>query len=399
MTYHPPKETLEKYANVLVNFALNSGKGVKKGEVVYLQVPECAKPLLIELQKTILKAGAHYITNYLPDNTARHFYELAEEHHLDFFPHHYLKGRVEQADHFIMIIAETDKRELQGIAPEKIMKRTKAFEQYKKWRDEKENQGKLTWTLALYGTEAMAKEASLSLEEYWQQIINACFLSHDNPLKTWNEVFAEVDRVKDKLNSLQIEKLRVIAEGTDLIIKLGKNRTWMGGSGRNIPSFEVFISPDYRHTEGKIRFNQPAYHHGNLIKNIKLEFKDGKIIKAEADEDSLLKEILKVEGADQIGEYSLTDSRLSHITKFMAETLYDENLGGEHGNTHIAIGSAYKDSYPGNPAEITDEQWEEMGYNSSVIHMDFISTENRKIIATLSDGKELIIYENGKFSI
>ena len=63
--YKPSDEILEKYANVLVNFALNSGKGIKKGEVVFVQVPECAKPMLIALQRAILKAGGNMILNYL----------------------------------------------------------------------------------------------------------------------------------------------------------------------------------------------------------------------------------------------------------------------------------------------------------------------------------------------
>ena len=73
--YTPSKKILEKYANVLVNFALGGGKGVKKGEVVFLQVPESAKPLLYELRAAILKAGAYTITEYLPDNYQRGFFE------------------------------------------------------------------------------------------------------------------------------------------------------------------------------------------------------------------------------------------------------------------------------------------------------------------------------------
>src|SRR3989338_8639225 len=144
MTYTPNQKVLEKYADILVNFALGSGKGIKKGEVVFLEIPECAKPLLIELQKTILKSGGHYITHYLPDETARHFFELAEEHHLDFFAHHFYKGRIENIDHTIAILAETKKKELEG---------------------------KYTWTLALYGTEAAAKEAGITLEEYWNKLL------------------------------------------------------------------------------------------------------------------------------------------------------------------------------------------------------------------------------------
>jgi len=398
--YQPSKEILDKYAEVLVNFALNSGKGVKRGEVVLVQVPECAKPLLVSLRRAVLKAGAHPIIEYLPDDISREYYELAEEHHLDFFPSKYLKGKVEEIDHSITIIAETNKKELEGISPKKIMQKQIAFKPYRNWRTEKENQGKFTWTLALYGTEAMAKEANLSLKEYWNQIIKACYLDYENSIEKWKSSFSEIERIKNKLNKMKIEKLHIKSQNTDLIVGLGDKRLWMGGSGRNIPSFELFISPDWRKTSGKIFFNQPLYRYGNLIKEVYLEFKKGKVIKSSAREgEKVLKEMISVENADKIGEFSLTDIRFSRISKFMAETLFDENFGGKFGNTHLALGEAYKDSYPGNPSKLTKKQWDKLGYNESVIHTDIISTENRIVTAFLKDGKQVVIYKNGMFTI
>lgn len=400
MSYQPSPEILKKYADVLVRFALNNGQGIKKGDVVALEVPECAKPFLIHLQKSVLQAGGHYITHFLPDDAARHFYELAEDHQLEFFPEHFFKGKVSQTDHSVSILAETNKRELEGISPEKIMRRSKAFKQYKEWRDEKENLGKYTWTLALYGTEAMAAEAGLSLEAYWKQIIKACYLDYDNPLVQWQNNFAEIERLRDALNKLPIQKIRVKSARTDLIVGLGSGRKWLGGSGRNIPSFELFISPDWRLTEGLISFDQPLYRYGNLIENVVLEFKAGKVIKANATKgEAILKEMIAVENADKIGEFSLTDVRLSRIDHFMAETLYDENFGGVYGNTHVALGSAYKDSYTGDPASLTKEQWVDLGYNESVVHTDIVATENREVTAFLQDGSQKVIYKDGMFTL
>src|SRR3989344_2911097 len=118
--YQPSKETLNKYANVLINFALNDGKGVKKGDVVLLQVPECAKPLLVSLRNTVLKAGAHPIVQYLPDDMQREFYSLANENQLSFFPEKYLKGLIEQIDYRVTILADFDPKELVGVSPKKI---------------------------------------------------------------------------------------------------------------------------------------------------------------------------------------------------------------------------------------------------------------------------------------
>lgn len=400
MVYVPEKKILERYADVLIRFALNNGKGIEKGQVVYLEVPECAKPLLIELQKAVLRAGGHYITNFIPDETARHYYELAEDHHLNFFAEKHFRGRVEQMDHAVLILAETNKKELEGIDPKKIMQRQKAHKPYKEWKDEKENAGKYTWTLALYGTEAMAKEAGCSIEEYWNQIIKACYLDNENPIKAWNDAFLEIERVRKALDNLKIKKLHIKAEGVDLTVGLGNNRKWMGGSGRNIPSFELFISPDWRMTEGEITFDQPLYRYGNLIKGVYLKFKGGKVIEARAEQgQEVLKEMIASENADKIGEFSLTDHRLSKVDRFMAETLFDENFGGKYGNTHVALGNAYKDSFPGDPSKVTKEQWVEMGYNESVVHTDIISTADRVVTAELEDGEERIIYKNGMFTI
>jgi aminopeptidase len=87
------------------------------------------------------------------------------------------------------------------------MIRQKAHKPYRTWRDEKEMQGKMTWTLALYGTEDAAKEANLSLEEYWAQIIKACYLDKTNPLIEWKKSFEEINRIINTLNSMKIKNL------------------------------------------------------------------------------------------------------------------------------------------------------------------------------------------------
>ena len=276
--YQPSEKILNKYADILINFALNNCNGIKKGDVVLLQVPECAKPFLISLRRAVLKSGGHPIVHYLPDGLTREYYELAQEHQINFFPNKYLRGLVDQIDHSVFVIAETDKHELAEINPKKIMLRGEVYKPYKKWRDDKEASGNFSWTLGMYGTEAMAKEANMGLEEYWNEIIDACYLDEENPVKKWKEITTEVERVKEKLNNLKIKTLRVKSKNVDLIVGIGKNRNWMGGSGRNIPSFEVFISPDRRVTNGYIKFNQPLYRYGNLVKDIFLRFEDGRVV-------------------------------------------------------------------------------------------------------------------------
>jgi aminopeptidase len=403
MSYQPSEEILEKYAKVLINFALGGGKGIKKGDVVFLQSPLSALPFFRALRKTVVDSGGLLIGALGDDmsGAAKYFYEHATNEQLTAFLDKYYRGLVAQVDHRVAVIADHDVHELDNVDPKKIMTVQKSAKPLMKWFDAKENQGKYTWTLALYGTPSMAKEAGLPLEEYWHQIINACYLDYANPIAKWRKTSSEVVRVADKLTALNIKSLHVFGADADLKITIGKNRRWLGGGGRNIPSFEVFTSPDWRGTEGWIRFNQPLYYYGPKVEGIELHFQKGRVVKSSAKKNQkLLDEMLSTDtGASQLGEFSLTDTRLSRITKFMAETLFDENIGGPYGNTHLAVGKSYHDTYVGDTSKMTGQLAKKLGYNESVIHVDMISTSDRTVTATLTDGSQKVIYKNGQFTI
>src|SRR3989338_4433595 len=168
--------------------------------------------------------------------------------------------------------------------PKKIMRRGLALKPFKDWQHKKEWSGKFTWTIALYGTPAMAKEAGLSEKEYWSQIIKACFLDEKNPIAKWKAVYRQIETYRRKLNALapKTDRLHAVGPDMDLSIKLGEKRNWLAGSGRNIPSFEIFTSPDWRGTNGWIRFNQPLYRYSNKITGIELWFKNGLVVKSKA---------------------------------------------------------------------------------------------------------------------
>lgn len=398
--YIPPQPILAKYADVLVKFALNGGEGVKPGEVVQAVIPDVAKPLYKEIQRAILESKAHPKLHFIATETDSMFFELADDDQLTFFPETFKRAEADLIDHQISIIADVNPSELKDINPERLFKAMDARKKYRDWLNDKESAGKFTWTLALYGTEGMAKEAGMTLEAYWDQIIHGCYLDAEDPITEWRRMQKEQARVKANLDALQIEKVHVEAERIDLFVQLGKNRRWLGGSCRNIPSYELFISPDWRGCEGKIAFNQPLFRYGNILRDISLEFKDGKLIYANAKVgDNVLQSMIKRENADKIGEFSLTDKRFSRITKFMANTLFDENVGGEFGNTHIALGRAYRDSYIGNPATPTNEEWESWGFNNSPEHTDIISTEDRTVTAYLQDGSKKVIFKDGMFTV
>jgi aminopeptidase len=405
MAYTPPSEILERYASVLVGFALGGGRGVRPGEVVRVAAPESAKPLYAELRKAVWRAGGHVIGAYQPDdeqgmNLSRDFYELAGDAQVDFFPGRYMRGLVDEMDHQVSVIADSDPHALESVDPARIMRRGEAMRPLLDWRGEKENAGRFTWTLGLYGTPAMAAEAGMGEEEYWEQIVHACFLDHEDPIARWREVGQSLDRTRQRLDELDIEHVHVEGEDVDLRVRIGERRRWLGGRGRNIPSFELFTSPDWRGTEGWIRFDQPLYRYGNLVKGIRLSFAGGHVTEASAEENErILTEMIATEGADRVGEFSLTDRRFSRITRFMAHTLYDENVGGPFGNTHIALGRSYQDAYAGDPSQLGGKDWEQLGFNSSSVHTDIVSTSDRVVTARLRGGEERVIYADGEFRL
>jgi len=199
---------------------------------------------------------------------------------------------------------------------------------------------------------------------------------------------------------MNIHTLRVESEHIDLEIKLGEKRRWIGVSGHNIPSFELFTSPDWKGTKGIYYANQPSYRTGNYVKGMKVEFRKGSAVKvtAESGENFARKQISMDPGANRIGEFSLTDKRFSKINTFMANTLFDENFGGKFGNCHIALGASYSDTYAGNPKELTKSLKKKLGFNDSALHWDIVNTEKKCVDATLVSGRKVTIYENGKFT-
>ncbi len=401
MSYRPDELIVERYAEVLVGFALGHRRGVARGDVVQVSVAEDAKPMFVALRDAVLRAGATCIVDYTPSGVARAGFELASPAQLATFHRAYYRGLAETIDHRVLIRSSSDLRELDGVDPDKLMLERRTTRSYKRWIDRKEAEGRYSWTLASYGTPAMAKEARLSHEAYWGQIIEACFLDDPSPIKRWQETFRELDRIKKRLDRLEIESLHVEGEGIDLRIAVGRERRWLGASGHNIPSFEVFISPDFRGIEGTVAFTEPLYRYGSLIEGVRLVFEQGRVVEASAsrNQELLAAMIASDEGSSRVGEVSLTDGRLSPITRYMADTLYDENRGGPEGNFHLALGSAYKDAFTGEVGRQTKRDWRRLGFNESSVHTDIVSTARRQATAQLAGGRTKVVYRDGRFTV
>jgi aminopeptidase len=215
----------------------------------------------------------------------------------------------------------------------------------------------------------------------------------------WETIHRNVRGIKKWLNSLKIKYLHMESENVDLRVTPGEMRKWAGVSGHNLPSFEIFLSPDWRGTEGTYYANLPSFRSGNYVEGVRLTFAKGKVVRTEARAGGEFadKQMSLDKGASRLGEFSLTDRRFSRINRFMADTLFDENFGGDHGNAHIAVGSSYTDTYSGDPAEMTKELKRGLGFNESALHWDLVNTEDKSVTAYLTTGKRCVIYENGMF--
>ena len=405
MAYVPPKQILERYARLIVECGLRDGDGIEPGDTVLVSGREDSKPLYFEVCREIWRRGGNVIHGFRPEddpglNFSAAYYELASDTQLAHFSEHYSRGLIDEIDHIVFIIGERNPLAGRDIDPAAKAKEAPRLTRYWEIRREKERAGKLGWTIALWGTEALAAEAGLSIEEYWDEIIAACQLADPDPVQRWHETIAGIHRHRDWLNSLDIDRLHIEAAGTDLWLTLGEQRRWVGGDGDNIPSFEIFTSPDWRGTNGTIRFTEPLYYAGTLLSGVELEFRDGEVIRADAAEGAeQLRSMVAMPGGNRVGEFSMTDARLSPITRFMADTLYDENVGGANGNTHIAIGLSYTECYSGPDEEaLSEADWAALGFNTdAALHCDIVATSERTITATLKDGTSRVIYAGGQF--
>lgn len=391
---------LERYADVLL-WGLKTARTArfKKNDIIAIRYNLPALRLAEELFAKVLSLGMNPVMHVNPtSNMEKDFYSLADNRQLTFMP----PGEKELAKELngsIFLLAPESLTHLRNIDPNRIAKTMLARKPIKDLLGRREANGLYSWTLCIYPTQELAGHAKLSMEEYTRQIVRACFLNRTQPVNEWRRIFKDAQRIKKWLNSMDVKLYRVESDHIDLEITPGKKRKWIGISGRNIPSFEIFISPDWHGTRGKFYADQPSYRNGNLIEDVRFEFKRGIAVnvKARKGQNFVKQQLAMDAGANKLGEFSLTDKRFSRINQFMANTLFDENYGGRYGNCHIALGSAYANTYSGNPANLTQKRKKDLGFNDSALHWDFVNTEKKRVTAHLTSGKLVTIYENGKF--
>jgi len=393
-------EQLNNYAEVLL-WGMKAARGNKfsPGEIVLIRYDLGGQKLAEILFEKLLTQGLNPIPRItISSKMEQAFFEKANSSQLTFIPPGD-EELVKNLNGTISLLSPESLTHLQEIEPERIGKTVLAKKKLRDILDLREQQGLFGWTLCLLTTPELASTAGLSPEEYTEQIIKACYLDQADPISKWKEIYNQALEIKNYLNSLQIESLRLESERCDLVVTPGQERQWIGVSGHNIPSFELFISPDWRGTQGVYYMNLPSYRNGNLVKDLRLEFNHGIVSRVQAGQgEEFVKKLIQLDtNADKLGEFSLTDKRFSRIDKFMAHTLYDENFGGEFGNSHIALGASYIETYAKGGKNLDEENKEKLCFNDSALHWDLVNTEPKTVTAKLRTGKTKKIYENGSF--
>lgn len=393
-------ELRRKYAQILW-WGLSTARAgkFKKGDVILVRYARAALEMAEVIQAMLLKKGMNPVLRLGYTATMeRQFYEGANSKQLVFLAPGD-KELFKNINGSISLIAPESLTHLAHIDSAKIGKAAVARKPFREILDKREQKGEFGWTLGIIPTPEYAKQAKMSLAAYTNQWIKACLLDNDDPVKQWRAIFTRAIKLKKWLNSLDVASYHIKSANTDLEITPGKKRKWIGISGHNIPSFEVFLSPDWRGTNGVYYANQPSFRSGNYVKGVRLEFSKGKVINVKASQglDFVKKQVAMDAGACRLGEFSLTDRRFSKIDKFMANTLFDENYGGRFGNCHVAIGASYADTYDGDPKRLTPKLKKELGFNDSALHWDLVNTEKKIVTARLKSGEKIVIYKNGEF--
>lgn len=394
---------LERLAEVLIWGLKTARKGTggeyKKRDIILIPYHQPALKLAEILFKKLLELGMNPIVRSMGTPALElALFEKGNNDQLSFLSPG-IKELYESLNGEIKLVAPEFLTHLSHVDKDKVSVSAKAGKITYDIKFKREEEGNFGWTLTYLPTPAQAKQARLSFREYTNQFICACYLNIENPVAKWREIYETVKNIREWLDGLDIESIHIESAHIDLTVNIGDNRKWLGITGRNIPSFEIFLSPNWRKTSGIYLANLPSFRNGTYVEKAKFEFVDGRVVDATAEtgEEYLKKIIATDEGAVQLGELSFTDKRISPITKFMANTLFDENYGGQYGNCHIALGSAYTRSYNGNPTELTKTTKDALGFNDSAIHWDLINTEEKRATAHLRSGKTVVIYENGMF--
>jgi aminopeptidase len=231
----------------------------------------------------------------------------------------------------------------------------------------------LNWSGVAYPSEGWATQiyGEPDVERLWEAVAFCTRLDEADPVQAWRDHMARLETRGKALNELALDAVHYTGPGTDLTVGLNPNARWMSALFRtrdgieyvpNMPTEEVFTTPDWRRAEGTIRSSRPLVLEGDIIEGLQFTVKDGKIVDVQADKGAgIVRGQLEVDDrAAYFGELALVDgtSRVGQTNTTFFDTLYDENA-----TCHIAYGFGVPEAFEGEPDE---------GMNVSAVHTDFM---------------------------
>jgi len=359
----------DKYAEVLIRHSLN----LKKNQKLHIEGGEITIPFMKKIYKhALLAGGLPWISIYSPT-----FHEpllkYGDDSQISFVPKH-ISMMYEEADAFIFVSGSKNTRQLANIDTDKVSLQWLAEKPLIDLVESRSFKNEVKWCLCQYPTEAAAQEAGMSLGEYFEYIMEASMINHENPIMQWNSLYEKNNKIIDLFEGKK--NINIKSVGTDLSFSIEK-RKWINDSGfQNFPGGEVFTCPVENSVNGYVSIDYPLKFFGNVIDGVFLNFKNGKIVEAEADIGlEYLDALLTMdEGAKKIGEFAIGTNKC--IKTFLNNSLFDEKM---YGTVHIALGNSYPETG---------------GQNHSTVHADMIIKMGDYGEITADDE---VVYKNGKF--
>lgn len=397
------EELENKYIKLLLERCLN----FENTNILFVSYDIALKSFVQKIKEYAFKMGLEV---YLQENDIHKTHDILKKIKLeDIEKEEYFKSKdwdeyAQKNAAFLMLSSEFP-GVMDDIDAEKIALASKVKMDNKKIYRQKQMNNELVWLIAVYPNKIWAKEKfpDLSEDEAFKKLFNlmmdVCMVNEDNPIKAWDKQLKKQKELMMKLNELEIKSLHYTNSlGTDLKIGLSPKAMWQSAGENdfkmivNMPSYEVFTSPDFRKTEGIVYASKPLVYNSSLIEDFYLKFKDGKVIEydAKTGKDILKGLIESEEGMHYLGECALVDknSPIAKTNFVFGETCLDENA-----SCHIALGAGFKECLK------DSNNLKEDGLNEAQNHIDFmIGTNDLNIEAETKEGV-VTIFKDGSFAI
>jgi aminopeptidase len=237
-------------------------------------------------------------------------------------------------------------------------------------------------------------------DRLWEQILHVLRLDEDDPVAAWRQRAETLVSAAQRLTERRFDALHFEGPGTDLTVGLLPSSSWMAARFEtaeglvhmpNLPTEEVFTTPDPQRVDGHVRSTKPLEVHGTIVRGLRARFEAGRAVSIEADEngDVLAGYAQRDEGACRLGEVALVDGegRIGPLDTVFYDTLLDENAA-----SHIALGSAYTFT--------VDDEADKARANTSEIHVDFMIGSPEIVVSGITrDGDRVPVLVEGRWQI